>query len=67
MFLCHCKGVTEQTVVDIVDGTADAYIFASIATLLKHEGLCCKCLPRTKEVINEAIKAKAIRLSKGTE
>jgi bacterioferritin-associated ferredoxin len=63
MYLCNCHGVTEQTVRDTVEGTADAFIFAAIAQTLINKGSCCKCLPRTKEIINEAIKQKAIRNS----
>ena len=59
MYVCNCHGVTEQQIVDIVDGTADAFIFASVVQELKRKGSCCKCLPRTKEVIDAAIKAKA--------
>ena len=61
MYICVCHGVTEEQVVAIVDGTADAFIFASIVQRLKSKNSCCKCLPRTREVIDEAIKEKAIK------
>lgn len=59
MYLCVCRGVTEQDVTDRVNESQSCFLFAGIATALKGSGSCCKCLPRTREVIDEANKAKS--------
>jgi len=48
-------------VIDLVDNSESVFQFAAIAQTLKQSGSCCKCLPRTREVIDEAHKAKANR------
>lgn len=63
MYLCNCYGVTEQDVIDLVNNSETPFIFAGIATSLKGSCSCCKCLPRTREVVDEANKQKAIRNS----
>lgn len=60
MYLCNCYGTTEQDVIDLVHSTHAPFVFAGIANKLRGTGSCCKCLPRTKEVIDAAVKQKAI-------
>ncbi len=61
MYLCICHGVTEQEVIDLVNNSESVFHFAGIATSLRGSGSCCRCLPRTREVIDEATKQKAIK------
>ena len=61
MYLCNCHGITEQSVIDLVNSTHSAFVFATICQSLKGSESCCKCLPRTREVIDETNKAKAIK------
>lgn len=63
MYICVCHAITEDKVIKLVEETSGVFIFASIAHVLKEKHSCCKCLPRTKEVINAAIKQKAIKAS----
>ena len=61
MYLCNCHGTTEQDVIDLVDATHSAFVYATICQGLKGSKSCCKCLPRTREVIDEAKRNKARR------
>jgi bacterioferritin-associated ferredoxin len=63
MYLCICCGVTEQDLIDKVTRSESPFHYAGLSLVLKANKLCCKCLPRTREVIDEAIKQKAIRNS----
>lgn len=49
--------------IDLVDNSESVFQFAAIAQHLKQSGSCCKCLSRTREVIDEAHEAKASRNS----
>ncbi len=51
MYLCVCNGVTEKAVRSLASDAAIEYY--NVAEFLKGEGMCCKCLPRTKEIFNE--------------
>ena len=62
MYLCICNGVTEQDVIDLVNSTHSAFVFATICQHIKDNG-CCKCLARTREVIDETNRAKARKAS----
>jgi len=61
MYLCNCHGVTEQSVIDLVNNSQGVFHYAAIAQQLRNSNSCCRCLPRTREVIDEATKQKAIR------
>ena len=63
MYLCNCHGITEQQVIDLVNNSESVFHYAALTKVLKDSSSCCKCLPRTREVIDEANKAKAIRKS----
>ncbi len=56
MYVCVCYAVTEEEVQH--KASKSCFTFAHYATTCKKRG-CCKCLPRIKEVIDEAIKQKA--------
>ncbi len=61
MYLCNCHGVTEQDVTDLVNKSESVFQYATIAITLRNSNSCCRCLPRIKEVIDEAVKQKAIK------
>ncbi len=63
MYVCVCHAVTEQALIDLVDNSESVFQFAGIVTQLKASHSCCQCLPYTREVIDAANKAKAIKQS----
>lgn len=61
MFLCNCQGVTKQSVIDLVESTNSAFVFATICHTLYCGNSCGKCLEEIREVIDETKRIKAYR------
>jgi bacterioferritin-associated ferredoxin len=55
MYACICHDITEQQVRE--KAQHNAFTFARYCMQCKNN--CCKCLPRIKELVDEATKAKA--------
>lgn len=58
MYVCICHAVTEQALIDLVHSSESVFQYAGIAQQLKSSHSCCQCLPRTREVIDEANKTR---------
>ena len=63
MYVCNCHGVTEKDLIALVDNSECVFQFANIATHLRASKSCCKCLPETREIIDEAQLKKTERNS----
>ncbi|MEB3753242.1 bacterioferritin-associated ferredoxin [Acinetobacter sp. MD2(2019)] len=60
MYVCLCRGITDQ---DIKDAIADgAESFREVRELLDLGTCCGRCAPEARDVINQELSAIAARL-----
>ena len=61
MYVCLCRGITDQDIKDAVANGAESY--REIRDLLDLGTCCGRCAPEAKNIINEELAESAGRIS----
>lgn len=61
MYVCLCRGITDQDIKDAVSNGAESY--REIRETLDLGTCCGRCVPEAKSIINEELSLIAARIS----
>lgn len=61
MYVCLCRGITDQDIKDAVDHGAES--FREVRDLLDLGTCCGRCVPEARSIINEELAEIAARIS----
>ena len=61
MYVCLCRGITDQDIKDAMANGAESY--REVRDLLDLGTCCGRCAPKAKSIINEELSLIAARIS----